>query len=478
MFREKLKEIWENKVGKGIIIGLGSCLIIAIIAIIVLSVVLSSNNSEKEEMIKENNSIVKENNSMLEELVEADSTTESEVKKETTKKDNKKDDETTSNVEEDSEETTTNSNNNESKENTSQASTNNQQNTTTQEVTTGQQQATTSSNNNNNNSNNTNSNQSSQSTSNTVTTNGLPYGKLSVNSNGTLVGENGSVAKLKGVSTHGLSWFPQYVNADSVKYCKEQLGANTFRLALYTHEYNGYCSGGNQTELKQVIYNGVQYATDNNMYVIIDWHVLNEGSPLVYKDQAIAFFSEMSAKYNNYDNVIYEICNEPCNGTQWSDIKNYALQVIPVIRANDPDAIIIVGTPNWSQDVDIVANDRITGYDNIMYAFHFYATTHTEYMRTKVSTARSSNLPIFVSEFGICEASGNGWINETEANTWISFLDQNNISYCMWNLCNKDEASAMINSWNTSTTWWSYDDLSQAGQWLARTYGGAIAAGR
>ncbi len=412
-----IKEIFENKSAKRLIIGLSAVVLVTIIVIVVLSLLLSSSCADKNGLIKENNDLLKENNSMLAELMEDKDSTDT------------------------TDETTTEE--------------------TTKEPETEQQTTAQTTNNN-------------QSTSNS----GLPYGKLSVNSEGILVGEDGNVAKLQGVSTHGLSWFPEYVNADSVKYCKEQLNANTFRLALYTAEYAGYCEGGDQAALKQVVNDGVKYATDNNMYVIIDWHVLNDNNPNKYKDQAIAFFKEMSAKYKDYDNVIYEICNEPCGGTSWTEIKNYALQVIPVIRENDKDAIIIVGTPNWSQDVDIVANDRITGYDNIMYAFHFYAATHREDMRNKVTTARNSKLPIFVSEFGICSADGNGWIDENEANTWISFLNDNNISYVMWNLCNKAEASAMINSWNTSTTWWSYDDLSQAGKWLARTYGGAIAAGK
>lgn len=444
------KEIFESKKAKiffGVIIAI---LAVTLIALIICSVLLAAKCDSSYDLIEKNNELLKENNSILSEY-----------------KDNILSSDNNSENEDNSDEKTQHEN---TSENETSKESNDTATTSPEEVQSKEEPSTDNPQNNNNENNNGGSG--------AATNSKLPYGKLYVNSDGTLVGENGNVAKLQGVSTHGLSWFPQYVNADSVKYCKEQLGANTFRLAMYTAEYNGYCTGGNQTELKQLIDNGVKYATDNNMYVIIDWHVLNDNNPNVYKDAAIAFFKEMSAKYKDYDNVIYEICNEPCGGTSWTDIKNYALQVIPVIRANDKDAIIIVGTPTWSQDVDVVANDRITGYDNIMYAFHFYAATHKQDLRNKVTTARNSKLPIFVSEFGICTADGNGYIDENEANTWINFLNQNNISYVMWNLCNKNEASAMINSWNNNTGWWSYDDLSQSGKWLARTYGGAIAAGR
>jgi len=440
---------FETKREKKVVLSCIGVMVVAILAIVALIMLLSMSIKDTKTLREENNSLVKENNSILYELLENNDN-----------KDNSND------VDSDDEETSLKDDETTSEEDSSkeEETTLKPVETTKKEEQTSKEEETTKKPENNNN--------------NTTVNSKLPFGKLSVNSDGILVGENGSEAKLQGISTHGLAWFPDYVNAESVKYCKEQMGANVFRLALYTAEYNGYCEGGDQNSLKQIVHNGVKYATDNNMYVIIDWHVLNDNNPNKYKDQAIAFFREMSSKYKDYDNVIYEICNEPCGGTSWADIKNYALQVIPVIRENDKDAIIIVGTPNWSQDVDIVANDRITGYDNIMYAFHFYASTHRQDMRNKVTTARNSKLPIFVSEFGICEASGNGWIDENEANTWINFLKDNHISYVMWNWCNKQEASAMINSWNSSTTWWNYDDLSQAGKWLAKTYGGKIAEGR
>ena len=113
--------------------------------------------------------------------------------------------------------------------------------------------------------------------------------------------------------------------------------------------------------------------------------------------------------------MIYEICNEPNGGTSWQDIKNYANEIIPVIRQYDKDAVILVGTPNWSQYVDQALADSISGYENIMYTFHFYAATHRDDMRQNVQNAVNSGLPVFVSEFGICDASGNGGIDEEQS---------------------------------------------------------------
>ena len=299
------------------------------------------------------------------------------------------------------------------------------------------------------------------------------HGALSVK--GTqLVDKNGNAFQLKGASTHGLQWFPQYVNKAAFQSLRDEWGCNVVRLALYTHE-NGYCSGGNKETLKKLVTDGVSYATDLGMYVIIDWHILQEQNPHTYKSEAIAFFDEMSEKYASYNNVIYEICNEPNGNVSWSDVKSYATEVIATIRANDKDAIIIVGTPTWSQDVDKAAADPITGYSNIMYALHFYADTHTDWLRTRMVNAINAGLPIFVSEFGICDASGNGACNISQANSWVETMDKYGVSYICWNLANKNESSSMIANGNTKTSGWTYEELSTEGKWLVDTLGGSIA---
>jgi len=281
-----------------------------------------------------------------------------------------------------------------------------------------------------------------------------------------LCDSKGIPVMLRGLSTHGIGWFPQYINENAFGEFRNNWNANVIRLAMYTAEYNGYCSGGNRDELKQLVKNGVEYATKNDMYVIIDWHVLNDCNPQVYKNEAIAFFQEMSALYAGYNNVIYEICNEPNGGTSWADIKTYANEVIPVIRANDADAVIIVGTPNWSQYVNEAATNPITGYSNIMYALHFYVATHTDWLRNTMVQAINAGLPIFVTEYGICDASGNGAIDEYQASEWVKVMNQYGVSHVAWNISNKAETSAIFQSWCSKTSGWTSEDLSDGGKWI------------
>lgn len=283
-----------------------------------------------------------------------------------------------------------------------------------------------------------------------------------------LCDEDGNAVQLRGISTHGLAWFPGYVNAALFEELRKDWDVNVIRLAMYTYENGGYCAGGDKSTLKDIVNRGVQYATDNDMYVIIDWHVLNDRNPNTYKDEAKAFWAEMSERYRDYNNVLYEICNEPNGDTSWENVKSYANEIIPVIREKDKDAVIIVGTPTWSQDVDKAAESPLAGYSNIMYALHFYAATHKDYLRQRMIDAVNAGLPIFVSEYGICDASGNGDLDLAEADKWVQAMNDCGISYVNWSMANKNESASILKANCTKYSDFSEEDLSPAGTWLYR----------
>lgn len=294
------------------------------------------------------------------------------------------------------------------------------------------------------------------------------FGKLKVT--GTKITDTaGNIVQLKGVSSHGLQWFPEFVNYDALLSMRDDWGINIFRLALYSSE-GGYCEqdAAGRAKLKELVTQTVEDCRKLGIYVIIDWHVLGERDPNIYKEEAKIFFAEMAEKYADCDNVIYEICNEP-NGedVDWPKVKRYAEEIIPIIRKYDNDAIIVVGTPNWSQFVIDAAENPITGYDNLMYTLHFYAGSHGEWLQQSLIDAiEMFNLPIFVTEYGIGEAAEHGRIDYNAAEIWRGLLDKYSISSCVWALSNKDELNALLKSTTTKTSGWTTDDLSDAGRWF------------
>lgn len=294
-----------------------------------------------------------------------------------------------------------------------------------------------------------------------------PYGQhgaLHVES-GKLTGADGNTVQLYGMSTHGIAWFPQYINYDSFRTLRDDWNTNCIRLAMYTAEYGGYCAGGDKEQLKQLVRDGVSYATELGMYVIVDWHILSDCDPNQNKDEAIAFFREMSESFADNDNVLYEICNEPNSGTSWDSIKSYAEEVIPVIREQKPDAVILVGTPTWSQEIDKAAVSPLT-FDNVMYTLHFYAGTHKDDLRNRLETCAQNNLPVFVSEFGMCDASGNGANDFDSTTKWLDLLNKYQISFCCWNLANKDESSSVFKAASTALSDWTDEDFNESGRWI------------
>lgn len=290
------------------------------------------------------------------------------------------------------------------------------------------------------------------------------HGKLCVKGN-KLCDSMGTPFQLKGPSTLGLVWYPEYINKEAFE-TVYNWGANLIRLAMYTMEEDGYLSGGNQEYTRELIDKGVIYATELGMYVIIDWHILSDNNPMTHKKEAAEFFEIMSAKYSSYDNVLFEICNEP-NGddVDWPIVKAYAEEIIPIIRKNSPDAIILVGTPRWSQLVDDAADNPIDKH-NIMYSLHYYASSHKEELREKMLYALNKGIAIFVDEYSNCDASGNGIIDENQAHAWARVVDENLLSYAQWNLSNRDESSAMIKADCNKTSHWSDEDLTETGLWM------------
>lgn len=333
---------------------------------------------------------------------------------------------------------------------------------------------TSAGNNSNNNNNNNNNTSTTKKPAATVppapsdpkgTTPVSQHGQLSVK-NGQLVDKNGKGYQLRGMSTHGLTWFPEFVNESAFKTLRDDWNTNVVRLAMYVDEWgNGQCYMGNKSGSLELLEKGVDICIKLDMYVIIDWHVLNPGDPSKYTNEAKSFFETVSKRYAKYPNVIYEICNEPNGGASWSsNIKPYAEKIIPIIRKNAPNSVIIVGTPTWSQEIDKPLSDPLS-YKNVMYAFHFYAATHAG-LRSNVENCVAQGLPVFVSEFGTCDASGGGANDFNETQKWLSYFDKQGISYCNWSICNKDETCSVLRPGTSANGNWSESNLTENGKWI------------
>lgn len=277
-----------------------------------------------------------------------------------------------------------------------------------------------------------------------------------------LCNEDGQPVALHGMSSHGIQWFGEFAGEQAIKNTA-QYGANLFRVAMYTGE-GGYLSQPDAIKAQAI--EAIDAAIRQDMYVIIDWHILSDGNPMDHLDEAKAFFTEIAGRYKDQPAVIYEICNEPNGSADWSgDIKPYAQQLVETIRKQSEQGVILIGSSTWSQDIHLAAADPVSG-ENLMYTLHFYAGTHGQWLRDRADAALQAGLPLFVSEWGTSSADGNGGVFLEESRQWLDFLEKKGISWANWSLCDKDETSAALKPGASPDKAWGKEDLSESGKFV------------
>jgi endoglucanase len=271
------------------------------------------------------------------------------------------------------------------------------------------------------------------------------HGQLSVV--GThLVDKDGKKVQLKGVSSMWLNWERDGYAEDKegLRYMRDNWNLSLIRAAM------GVEAGDNSPtylkdpeHAKAQVETIVRNAIELGVYVIIDWH---DHDAIGNREQAKAFFSEMAEKYGSTPNVMYEVFNEPLDVSWDTELKPYHESLRDTIRAKDADNIILLGTPNWDQDVDIAADNPLGG-DNLMYVFHFYSCSHTrQYFLGKVNYALSRGVPLFVSEWGAATADGIDTDASciSEASGWHDWMDENSISWAAWKFDNCSDATCFF----------------------------------
>lgn len=275
-----------------------------------------------------------------------------------------------------------------------------------------------------------------------------------------LTDSQGNHVVLRGVSTHGLQWFPQFVNDSLFGQLSDEWDCNLVRLAMYSKDY---CEGNANEDLR-ILHEGIDACIAHDMYVLVDWHILEDSDPNQNIEHAKVFFDQISKEYANVPNLIFEICNEPNGLTTWYDVSNYANQIIPVIRANSPQAVVIVGTPEYDRNLMSAVRYPLP-FENVMYTLHFYAATHDRDLRAELLDALDAGLPVFITECGLSEHTGDGAANFDSAVAWFDTLAEHEVSFTIWSLCNKPETSAFIRSTSSATTRLEDKDLTPVGLW-------------
>jgi endoglucanase len=285
------------------------------------------------------------------------------------------------------------------------------------------------------------------------------YGQLSV-SGAHIVDESAAPVALHGLGFGWDNWWPQFYNASVVSWVAEDFCVDVVRPAMGIEPDGAYLQdpSASQARIEAV----ADAAIAAGLYVIIDWHAHE-----LHQAEATAFFAAMAQKYGTTPNVLYEIYNEPTNAQTWPEVKAYAESVIGAIRAIDPDNIIIVGSPEWDQRIDLVQADPISDQTNIAYSVHYYAGTHGAWLRDRTQTAINAGIPVIVTESSGSAADGLGANNYVEWEAWFSFLETNQIGWINYAIADKvDETISILEPGASGSGGWDESSLTESGEYI------------
>ncbi len=275
--------------------------------------------------------------------------------------------------------------------------------------------------------------------------------------------KDGAEVQVRGMSLYW-SLMPQaveYWSEEGVTTMVNDMKIQIVRAAMATGNedwqggYKGYASDPNTQ--KNLVKTVVEAAIKNDIYVIIDWH-----SHEAHKqtDAAKNFFKEMAETYGQYDNVIFEVFNEP-QQIPWSDVKSYAEQVIQVIRQYS-DNLVLVGNPSWDQNPsDAIGNEVNDSKKNTAYTLHYYANSHMwsgnydwggESEGSKGEKAMNAGLSVFISEWGTGNADGGGTPDQSRNKSWQDYINKHKLSWANWSASYISEGTAAFQEGSSKTS--------------------------
>jgi hypothetical protein len=246
-------------------------------------------------------------------------------------------------------------------------------------------------------------------------------------------------------------------------------GANIVRFPVHP---NAWRSRGKDTYIR-MLDQGVQWASELGMYVIIDWHSIGNLRTELFqnkmyettKTETLDFWRTMSEHFRGNNTVaFFELFNEPTVmdgklGTcSWQEWKGMMEEMIGVIRAEGAKAIPLVAGFNWAYDLTPVATDPINA-KGIAYVSHPYPMKRKKPWEPQWTADWgfvAKKYPVMLTEIGFCGPDEKGAhvpviSDESYGDAITKYCREKGISYTVW-VFDPQWAPMLISDWDFTPT--------------------------
>lgn len=217
---------------------------------------------------------------------------------------------------------------------------------------------------------------------------------------------------------------------------------------------------------------GIKYAGEVNMYVIIDWHSIGNLKTEKYQSdnynttvkETMKFWDIISKRYKNNTTVaFFELFNEPTVGGRfgecsWAEWKELNEEMITTIRNNKAETVPLVAGFNWAYELTSIATEPINA-EGIGYVSHPYPMKRQKPWEEKWTADwgfASKKYPLILTEIGFCGEGERGAhvpviSDESYGDAITTYTKENNISYVLW-VFDPQWAPMLIEDWDFTPT--------------------------
>jgi endoglucanase len=227
-------------------------------------------------------------------------------------------------------------------------------------------------------------------------------------------------------------------------------GANIARFPVHPTAWR---SRGPEAYM-QLLDQGIAWAGELGIYVIIDWHVIGNLRSGLFQNpmyettfrETLEFWGIMANRYKDNSTVaFFELYNEPTTGggrfgtCTWAQWREMLEEMIVVVRAYGSRAIPLVGGFNWAYDLTDVATDPVRA-EGVAYVSHPYPMKRDKPWEPQWTADWgfvAEKYPLMLTEIGFCGPDDPGAhipviSDESYGDAITKYCDERGISWVVW----------------------------------------------